>query len=150
MFMLVRLCCSFAALALIAAAARPAHAANEDPFWGPDKALHFAVAGGIAGVGYGVTTAATPDCSCDSARGCGPACDRWKAFAIGGAAAVGAGALKEGLDAAGLGDPSWKDFAWDVIGAACGLGVAWVIDVAAHSGHVPAWSANSATAAFRF
>src|SRR5258706_2157437 len=107
----------------------PARADNSDPFWGPDKALHFTVAGTIAGVGYSATTAFTAD--------------RWKAFAIGGAAAVGAGALNAGLDAAGFGDPSWKDFAWDVIGGACGLGVAWVIDVAIHGGRVPAWSATS-------
>jgi putative lipoprotein len=120
----------------LAADAAPARAAD-DPFWGPDKALHFAVAGTIAAVGYGVTTAATPD--------------RWKAFAVGGAAAVGAGALKEGLDATGFGDPSWKDFAWDVIGAACGLGVAWAVDVAVHGGHVPPWSARApVTATVRF
>jgi putative lipoprotein len=120
----------------LATTSTAAHAAGEDPFWGPDKALHFAVAGTIAGVGYGVTTAATAD--------------RWKAFAVGGAAAVGAGALKEGLDAAGLGDPSWKDFAWDVIGAACGLGVAWALDVAVQGGHVPAWSGAAPSAVIRF
>jgi putative lipoprotein len=110
-----------------------ARADDSDPFWGPDKALHFAVAGMIAGVSYGATTAVTDD--------------RWKAFAIGGTAAVGAGALKEGFDAAGFGDPSWKDFAWDVIGGACGLGVAWVIDVAVQGGRVPPWSASSVAAA---
>jgi putative lipoprotein len=126
-----------AALAVaVVTTSTPARAADKDPFWGPDKALHFAVAGAIAGVGYGITTAATPD--------------RWKAFAVGGAAAVGAGALKEGLDATGMGDPSWKDFAWDVIGAACGLGVAWVVDVAVHGGRVPALSASAPTAVFRF
>ena len=82
-------------------------------------------------MGYGVTTAVTPD--------------RWKALVVGGTLAIGAGALKEGLDAAGLGDPSWKDFAWDVIGAACGLGVAWVIDFAAQGGHAPPLSAGSAS-----
>ncbi len=118
-----------ALVAALASIANTARAAGDDPFWGPDKALHFAVAGAIAGTGYGVTTAATPD--------------RWKAFAVGGAAAVGAGALKEGLDAAGLGDPSWKDFAWDVIGAACGLGVAWALDVAVHGGNVPPMFASA-------
>jgi len=103
--------------------ASKAHASDDDPFFGTDKALHFVVAGAIAGTGYGITTAATGD--------------RWKAFAIGGGVAIGAGALKEGFDAAGYGDPSWKDFAWDVIGAAAGLGVAWVIDVAAHGGKAP-------------
>jgi putative lipoprotein len=104
--------------------------ADGDSFWGRDKALHFAFAGGIAGVGYGTTTALVDE--------------RWKAFAIGGAAAVGAGALKEGLDAAGFGDPSWKDFAWDVIGAACGLGIAWVVDVGVHGGKIPPFSSSSA------
>jgi putative lipoprotein len=108
-----------------------ASAADDDPFFGRDKALHFVAAGSVAGAGYAVTTAFTDD--------------RWKAFAIGGGAAVAAGALKEGLDAAGLGDPSWKDFAWDVFGAAAGLGVAWVIDVAAHGGHVPALTAATET-----
>jgi putative lipoprotein len=97
--------------------------AEDDPFFGSDKALHFVAAGAIAGTGYGVTTAFTDE--------------RWKAFLIGGSAAVAAGALKEGLDATGFGDPSWKDFAWDVIGAAAGLGAAWVIDVAAHGGRPP-------------
>jgi putative lipoprotein len=120
-----------AACAAAGTTSRSARADGGDPFWGPDKALHFAVAGTIAGVGYGTTTAL--------------AADRWKAFAIGGAAAVGAGALKEGLDAAGLGDASWKDFAWDVIGAVCGLGIAWTIDVAVQ-GRVPPWSAGSSAA----
>jgi len=139
MFMVLRsvarIGAALAALAIVASSPTSAHAAD-DSFWAPDKALHFGVAGAIAGTGYGLTTAATPD--------------RWKAFAVGGAAAVGAGALKEGLDAAGLGDPSWKDFAWDVIGAACGLGVAWALDVAVHGGSVPAWSASGTSAVLRF
>jgi len=110
-------------------AASESRAAEPDPFWGPDKALHFAVAGALAGIGYGATTAFTDD--------------RWKAFAVGGGAAIGAGALKEGIDAAGLGDPSWKDFAWDVIGAACGLGVAWAIDVGARGGKMPPLTAGA-------
>jgi putative lipoprotein len=92
----------------------PAKAADPDPFWGKDKALHFVSAGVLAGAGYAVTTALTND--------------RWKAFAVGGAVGLGAGAAKEGLDALGYGDPSWKDFAWDAIGTAFGLGVAFVID----------------------
>jgi putative lipoprotein len=108
---------------MIMSFAHVARAADNDPFFGQDKALHFVVAGAIAGTGYGVTTAFADE--------------RWKAFAVGGSAAIAAGALKEGLDAMGLGDPSWKDFAWDVIGAAAGVGVAWVIDVAAHGGKVP-------------
>ena len=111
------------ALALISATvSRPARA-EPDPWLGRDKALHFAVAAGIAGAGYGMTTA--------FAR------DRWKALAIGGGAALAAGALKEGYDATGPGDPSWKDFAWDVLGAAVGLAIAWGIDAGVHGGSPP-------------
>ena len=120
------------ASAMIAAAA-PARAADPDPFWGKDKALHFAVAGVIAGTGYAVTTGLTED--------------RWKAFAVGGGVALGAGALKEGFDALGYGDPSWKDFAWDAIGAAFGLGVAFVVDAAAR-GTWPPLSARASRSAF--
>ena len=53
--------------------AKRAHAAD-DPFFGTDKALHFVVAGAIAGTGYGITTAVTGD--------------RWKALAVGGGVAI--------------------------------------------------------------
>lgn len=118
------------------ASTAPARAADPDPFFGPDKALHFAVSAGIAGAGYGATTAFTAD--------------RWKAFAVGGGAALAAGALKEAYDATGHGDPSWKDFAWDAIGAAVGLAIAWGID-AAVQGKVPPMSSSEASGvALRF
>jgi putative lipoprotein len=107
-----------------------ARAAETDPWFGSDKALHFAVSAGIAGAGYGVTTAFAED--------------RWKAFAIGGGAALAAGALKEGYDAMGHGDPSWKDFGWDVIGAAVGLAIAWGVDAALHGGKAPPLSSRLA------
>jgi putative lipoprotein len=97
--------------------------ADPDPWFGQDKALHFTVSAGIAGTGYGVTTAFAED--------------RWKAFAIGGGAALAAGALKEGYDASRHGDPSWKDFGWDVIGAAVGLVIAWGVDAGVHGGKAP-------------
>ena len=101
---------------------------DADSWFGRDKALHFAVSAGIAGAGYGVSTA--------FAR------DRWKAFAIGGGAALAAGAVKEGYDAAGRGDPSWKDLGWDVVGAAVGLAIAWGIDTAVHGGSAPPLSSH--------
>ena len=108
---------AFLGVTLLCASAR---AADPDPWFGRDKALHFAVSAAIAGAGYGVTTAL--------------ARDRWKAFAVGAGAALAAGALKEGYDAAGHGDPSWKDMGWDVIGTAVGLAIAWGIDAAVHGG----------------
>ena len=99
----------------IVSASSSAHAQTDpDPWWGRDKALHFTVAGAIAGVGYGVGTAFLDH--------------RWQCAVFGGGLAVGAGAAKELLDMTGTGDPSWKDFTWDVNGAAVGLGVAIAID----------------------
>lgn len=117
--------CSCLGVTVLSASAR---AAEPDPWFGRDKAQHFAVAAAIAGAGYGVTTA--------FAR------DRWKAFAVGGGAALAAGALKEGYDATGHGDPSWKDLGWDVIGAAVGLAIAWGIDAAVHGGQPPPLSSR--------
>ena len=117
-------------MATLATLVAPARAADPDPLLGGDKVLHFAAAGIIAGAGYGVTTAF--------------ASDRWKAFAIGGGAAVVAGALKEGFDAAGYGHPSWKDFGWDVAGAVVGLAIAWGIDTAVRGGTPPPLVAHDA------
>jgi putative lipoprotein len=117
--------------ALVWLAPHEARAADPDPFWGPDKALHFGVSAAISAGGY--------------AAGTGLWDERWKAIAFGGGIALGAGALKEGLDAAGLGDPSWKDFAWDAIGTACGIAVALAVDLAVHGGRLPP-AARSASA----
>ena len=120
--------------AAIASMATPAFAADPDPWFGPDKTLHFAVSAGIAGAGYGVTTALTDE--------------RWKAFAVGGGAAVTLGALKEAYDATGHGDPSWKDFAWDVAGTVVGLAVAWGVDALVHGGTPPFAAPASTSAAY--
>jgi putative lipoprotein len=117
--------CAFLGVAVTSAGAR---AAEPDPWFGADKALHFAVSAGVAGAGYGVTTAF--------------ASDRWKALTVGAGAALAVGALKEGYDAAGSGDPSWKDFGWDVIGAAVGLAIAWGIDAGVHGGKAPPLSSR--------
>lgn len=89
---------------------------DPDPWFGRDKALHFGASAVIAGGAYAV--AATQF----EARG--------PRLLVGGATAIVVGAAKEGADALGLGDPSWRDFTWDIVGAAAGLVVAWVIDVA--------------------
>jgi putative lipoprotein len=109
------------ALALVLATstrASNALAADPDPWISRDKALHFDVSAGIAAVGYGASAAWLVDA-------------RWKALAIGGGLALVVGAGKELVDASGVfgGDPSWKDLAWDVMGATAGLALAWSIDL---------------------
>lgn len=97
-----------------------AAASETDPWFGTDKALHFGASAVLAGGGY--------------ALGTGLSQDRWKAFALGGGVALTAGALKEGLDAMGMGTPSWRDFTWDVAGTLVGLGVAYAVDALVRSG----------------
>lgn len=89
---------------------------DPDPWFGPDKALHFSVAFGIAAAGYGIGVATFDE--------------RWAAVALGSGVAIGLGAAKEGLDAAGLGHPSAKDFVWDLLGATLGIGVGITFDAA--------------------
>jgi putative lipoprotein len=87
---------------------------DPDPWFAPDKALHFAASFGIAGVGYTGAAFFTEDVGVR--------------LLVGGGLAVTAGALKELLDLAGLGTPSWKDFVWDLLGAATGLLTSWLVD----------------------
>jgi putative lipoprotein len=104
---------------LIAAVAPSASAQDADPWFARDKALHFDVSAGIAAAGYGIGAGwLFPDA-------------RWKALAFGGGLALAAGAGKELLDATHAfgGDPSWKDFTWDVIGTVAGLAIAWGMDL---------------------
>ena len=105
---------SIATTILSTSAAVRAQSTDPDPWWGRDKALHFTVAGAIAGFGYGIGTLGFDA--------------RWKCAVFGGGLAITAGAGKELFDMTGYGDPSWKDFTWDVIGAAVGLGVAIAVD----------------------
>lgn len=88
--------------------------AEEDAWLGRDKALHFGASAVIAGSSYGVGTMFLDG-------RLGPAI-------LGGSVALAAGAAKEGWDALGHGTPSWRDFAWDAIGTAVGLGIALGID----------------------
>jgi putative lipoprotein len=92
-------------------------AADPDPWLGRDKAYHFLACAGISALTYGVAALGTPDIRLRVVFGAG--------------AGIGAGAAKELLDLAGFGDPSWKDFAWDVIGTVIGMGIAVSVDFAA-------------------
>ena len=103
---------------------------DPDPWWGPDKALHFGATATLAACGY--------------AGGAIIFDDYLRSAALGSGIALGAGIAKEMLDLAGLGHPSWKDFTWDVIGAAAGIGVALSIHLAARG-----TSATSSPAAAR-
>lgn len=93
-------------------AARPARAS--DDLFGRDKALHFAASAGIALGGYGATALFTED--------------RRPRLLVGGGLALLAGIAKEVADRHTGGDPSWRDFGWDVLGTATGLSVAYGID----------------------
>jgi putative lipoprotein len=103
-------------LVAFAFSVRLARADEPDPWLSRDKAFHFDVAAGVAAGTYAISAAYLVDA-------------RWKAIAIGGGVTLALGGVKEGLDALGLGDPSWKDFTWDVIGAVAGLAIAWGVDV---------------------
>jgi putative lipoprotein len=92
-----------------------ARADDPDPWIARDKAFHFAASAGIASFTYAVAAYKLDV--------------RWEALAIGGGVALAAGAGKELLDLAGLGDASWKDFAWDAIGTVAGLAIAWCVDM---------------------
>jgi putative lipoprotein len=111
------------ALVLLAATATPLGAAraetgDADPWWGPDKLLHFSAAGSLAIVGYAGTSMATEN--------------RPARAAVGATLAVGAGAAKELWDLDGHGDASWRDLTWDIIGATAGVLVSLAVDWSIH------------------
>jgi uncharacterized protein YfiM (DUF2279 family) len=92
-------------------------ASDPDPWWGPDKALHFSLAALLAGGGYALGAIVTDD-------PVGRA-------ALGADLALSAALFKEAADEAGLGTPSWRDFTWSVLGTALGISVSVAIDLAA-------------------
>jgi putative lipoprotein len=85
-----------------------------DPWFGRDKALHFAATATIATAGYGGAALVTDD--------------RTARVVAGASLAMAAGIGKELWDLAGHGDPSWKDLTWDAIGSATGVLTARAID----------------------
>jgi putative lipoprotein len=89
---------------------------DPDPWFAKDKALHLGVSAGISSAAY------VGAVSLFDARG--------HAMLAAGGLSLTVGAGKELADLAGLGDPSWKDFAADVVGTLLGVGLAWAIDLA--------------------
>ncbi len=102
-------------LAVLAALALPrAHAADRDPWFGRDKALHFGATFTLSGGGYAGATLISPRPTVRAAAGAG--------------LGLGAGIAKEVYDRYSGGDPSWRDLTWDVVGTATGVLVAWLLD----------------------
>ncbi|AKU90409.1 Putative lipoprotein [Vulgatibacter incomptus] len=101
----------FLSMALVPASAR---ASDPDPWFGHDKFLHFSVSNGLAAGGYAVSSLFWEG--------------RTERLIAGGSFSLALGAAKELYDMTGRGDPSWRDFTWDVIGTATGLALAWGID----------------------
>ena len=99
------------ALLLVTTTAR---AADPDPWFGTDKAIHFGFSAGLAIGGYHVamTFSESPKVR----------------LAYGASVALLAGIGKELWDASGNGNPSWKDLTWDVLGTAVGLAICLFID----------------------
>ena len=88
--------------------ARPARAEpDSDPWFGRDKALHFAASASLATVVYAGASLVTDD---------GPT-----RVAAAATVALGAGVLKEAWDLTGHGDASWRDLTWDVVGTTTGV-----------------------------
>ena len=74
--------------------------ADPDSWVSTDKAIHFGFSGALAIGGYGAATAFSES---PTVR-----------LEYGAAVALIAGVGKELWDASGHGDPSWRDFTWDV------------------------------------
>lgn len=104
------------ALALALLCTGGAAQAADDPWWGRDKALHLGAGTAISVAGYAASSRWVPE--------------RPARFAIGTGLALGAGAGKEGWDALGHGDPSWRDFAWTAVGALLGSVLSLSVDLA--------------------
>jgi putative lipoprotein len=97
---------------------RGASASEADPWFGPDKALHFGFSVALSAAGYAASSVFL-----DS---------RTERALAGGAFSLTLGAGKELWDMSGHGDPSWRDFTWDVVGSAVGVALAAGIDALAN------------------
>lgn len=92
-----------------------AHAVDADPWFARDKAAHFAVSTTLTGGGYALGAALFDG--------------RFPALLAGFGVGAVVGIGKESLDLVGLGDPSWRDLAWDGLGIVSGLVLALGADL---------------------
>ena len=88
------------------ARAQQADPVETDPWFGHDKALHFAASASLAVVGYAGASLATEH--------------RPTRVVVAASFALGAGIAKEVWDLSGHGDASWRDLTWDVVGTTTG------------------------------
>ncbi|MFL5354969.1 YfiM family protein [Archangium sp.] len=125
--LLALLCLSL--LAPLSARGEVTEIPSRDDWFGPDKALHFSVSAGLAGVGYagGALLFEAPEA-------------RWL---TGAGVALGAGVAKELYDAGRGSFFSAKDLTWDVLGTATGLGLSWAVDRLFFSRGDVAWTPAS-------
>jgi putative lipoprotein len=85
-------------------------ASDADPWFGPDKALHFGLSVLLSSGAYAASSIWL---------------DTRPERAIAGASfSLTLGAGKELWDLSGHGDPSWRDFTWDAIGTGVGVALA--------------------------
>jgi putative lipoprotein len=92
-----------------------AQADDTDRWLGPDKALHFGVSTGLAAGSYAGASLFLDQ--------------RWQRATAAAGFTLSLGAAKELYDATGHGDPSLRDFTWDMLGCAVGVGVSLLIDL---------------------
>ena len=105
-------------------------AQDADPWFGRDKALHFAASASLATVAYAGASLVTDD--------------RPTRIVAAATVALAAGVIKEVWDLTGHGDASWRDLTWDVVGTTTGVLIAYGIDWAI--GRLRAADENKVTA----
>ncbi|MEO8905958.1 MAG: hypothetical protein ABI488_25690 [Polyangiaceae bacterium] len=98
-----------------------ASASDADPWFGPDKALHFGFSVVLSGAGYAASSTFLES--------------RTERALAGSAFSLTLGTAKELWDLSGHGDPSWRDFTWDVVGTAVGIALAVGIDTLTSAKH---------------
>lgn len=96
---------------VVAMSALPARA---DTWWGTDKALHLGVSVGLS-AGATAVTAAWIEAPLQRA-------------AVGVVSSFTLGVAKELLDGLGLGEASFRDLTWDLIGSVIGASLAWAVE----------------------